>query len=58
MIERNLVLSLILAREFPLENWLDRMSRYFSERLILEGGSVMNSVVRAMELRISLIAAV
>ena len=34
------------------------MSRYFSERLILEDGSAMNDVVRAMELRTSLTAAV
>ena len=49
--ERNLVISSILfAREFPL-------SRYFSERLMVEGGSAMNAAVRVLELRISLTAA-
>jgi hypothetical protein len=33
------------------------MSRYFSERLMVEGGSAMNAAVRVLELKISLTAA-
>ena len=48
----------MLAQEFPLKNWLDKISKYFSERSMLVGGSVMKAAVRALELRISLTAAV
>ena len=49
----------MLAQEFPLKNWLDKISKNFSDRSMLVGGSVMKAAaVRALELLISLTAAV